>query len=378
MPLYHSAAALLSFCSTITSGSTQALGRKFSTKSFWDDVRASNATIIQYVGETLRYLLASPPQYDPVTGECLDKKHNVTVAFGNGLRPDIWNQFKDRFGVDSILEFYAATEGPFGLWNLSSNDYTAGAIGRSGLIFGGLQSLSLVLVELDWETDLPKRDPITGFCTKVGKGEPGELICKLDAENIESKFQGYYGNKGATSSKIMRDVFKTGDAWFRTGDVTRQDSNGCMYFMDRIGDTFRWKSENVSTNEVSEAVGRHPAVTEANVYGVEIPHHDGRAGCVAIAFHKDPDKDVFRSLASHVKSSLPRYAQPLFLRVMQEAGGAAQTTGTNKQQKHVLRRAGVKPSDKTVDGQLFWLKGDTYVPFQDTEWRELEAGRVKL
>lgn len=378
MPLYHSAAAVLSFCSTMLAGSTQAIGRKFSTKVFWNEVRQSNATIVQYVGETLRYLLAAPPQYDPVTGECIDKKHNVTAAFGNGLRPDIWNQFKDRFGVDTILEFYAATEGPFGLWNLSRNDHTAGAIGRSGLLYGGLQSMNLTLVELDWATDLPKRDAKTGFCTKVKAGDPGELICKLDPENINQRFQGYYGNEGATSSKIIRGVFKPGDAWFRTGDVTRWDADGRMYFMDRIGDTFRWKSENVSTVEVSEAVGRHPSVREANVYGVELPHHDGRAGCVAIAFDKNPDKTVFHSLATHVKSTLPRYAQPLFLRVLKEVGGAAQTTGTMKQQKHLLRLAGVKPSSKKSDGEMYWLKGDTYVPFEANEWQELEAGRVKL
>jgi acyl-CoA synthetase (AMP-forming)/AMP-acid ligase II len=378
MPLYHSAASLLSFCSTMLAGSTQAIGRKFSTKVFWKEVRESNATIVQYVGETLRYLLAAPPQYDPVTGECIDKNHKVTAAFGNGLRPDIWNQFKERFGVDTILEFYAATEGPFGLWNLSRNDHTAGAIGRSGLIYGGLQSLSLALVEMDWATDSPKRDASTGLCSKVKAGEPGELICKLDAENINQRFQGYYGNQGATSSKIMRGVFKPGDAWFRTGDVTRWDAEGRMYFMDRIGDTFRWKSENVSTVEVSEALGRHPLVREANVYGVQLPHHDGRAGCVAIAFDKTPDKRALHSLASHVKATLPRYARPLFLRIMKEVGGAAQTTGTMKQQKHILRLAGVEPNNKKVDGEMYWLKGDSYVPFQDDEWRELEAGRIKL
>ncbi|KHN95453.1 AMP-dependent synthetase/ligase [Metarhizium album ARSEF 1941] len=378
MPLYHSAASVLSFCSTMLAGSTQAIGRKFSTKVFWTEVRESNATIIQYVGETLRYLLAAPPQYDAGTGECMDKKHKVTAAFGNGLRPDIWNQFKDRFGVDTILEFYAATEGPFGVWNLSRNDHTAGAIGRSGLLYGGLQSLSLSVVEVDWATDLPKRDAETGFCTKVKPGAPGELICKLDPDNVSKRFQGYYGNEGATSSKIVRGVFKPGDAWFRTGDVTRWDAEGRIYFVDRIGDTFRWKSENVSTAEVSEAVGRHPSVREANVYGVELPHHDGRAGCVAIAFDKTPDQTVLRSLASHVKSSLPRYAQPLFLRVLDDVGGAAQTTGTMKQQKHLLRLAGVKPGNSTAQGELYWLHGDTYVPFQDAQWRELEAGRVKL
>lgn len=378
MPLYHSAASILAFCATVVAGSTQALGRKFSTKLFWDEVRASRATMIQYVGETLRYLLAAPEQYDPITGESLDKKHNVTVAFGNGLRPDVWNQFKDRFNVDTILEFYAATESPFGVWNLSRNDHATGAIGRSGSVYGTLQSMNLAVVLLDWETDTPRRDPKTGFCQKVTPGEPGEMICRLDPENIGKRFQGYFGNEDATASKLMRDVFKPGDAWFRTGDVTRWDAEGRIYFMDRIGDTFRWKSENVSTVEVSEAVGNHPSVTEANVYGVQLPHHDGRAGCVAIAFDRDPDKDTFRSLAGHVRKSLPRYAQPLFLRVLREVGGAAQTTGTMKQQKHILRKAGVRPSRKAADSDVYWLKGDTYVPFREKEWKQLEAGQVKL
>ncbi|KAG5985445.1 hypothetical protein E4U55_000007 [Claviceps digitariae] len=378
MPLYHSAAALLSFCSTILAGSTQAIGRKFSTSAFWNEVRESNATIIQYVGETLRYLLAAPPQHDPVTGESLDKVHKVTTAFGNGLRPDIWNAFKERFGVDTILEFYAATEGPFGVWNLSRNDHTAGAIGRSGILYSGFQSFSLALVKLDWATDSPTRDPNTGFCIKVNTGEPGELISRLDPQNIHRRFQGYYRNQGATTSKIIRDVFRKGDAWFRSGDVTRWDADGRMYFMDRIGDTYRWKSENVSTAEVSEAIGRHPSVREANVYGVQLPHHDGRAGCVAITFDVEPNKDLLRSLAGHVNSTLPRYARPLFLRVFKEVGSADQTTGTMKQQKHVLRLAGVKPGNANVEGELFWLKGDIYVPFRDREWQELEAGRVKL
>lgn len=379
MPLYHSSASVLGFCTTVISGSTQALGRKFSTKTLWEDVRASKATSVQYVGETLRYLLAAPPQYDPVTGECLDKKHNVTTVFGNGLRPDIWNKFKDRFGIDTVAEFYAATEGPAGTWNLSKNDLTAGAIGRNGWLYNAFLSLSVKLVEVDHVTDLPWRDPETGFCKSVKSGEPGEMMFKLPAEDIERRFQGYYGNAKATNSKIIRDVFVKGDAYFRTGDVIRWDSDGRVYFHDRIGDTFRWKSENVSTAEVSEAVGRHAAVREANVYGVQLPHHDGRAGCAAIGLDRAPDTETLRSLASHIRASLPRYARPLFLRVTQEVGGDAQTTGTQKQQKHKLREAGVQPSaNDEAMGALYWLNGDTYVPFGDADWRALNGGRVKL
>ncbi|KAK3182558.1 long-chain fatty acid transporter fat1 [Lecanicillium sp. MT-2017a] len=378
MPLYHSSAALLSFCATVVSGSTQALGRKFSTKTFWTEVRESGATGIQYVGETLRYLLAAPPQIDPVTGESLDRAHNVKAAFGNGLRPDIWNKFKARFGVETIAEFYAATEGTLGTWNVSKNDLTAGAIGRNGWLYRALLGPGVAIVEVDWDKDQPWRDPETGFCKRLPSGQPGEMLFRLPADDLERRFQGYYNNPKATASKVLRSVFVKDDAWFRTGDVTSWDSEGRVYFNDRIGDTFRWKSENVSTNEVSYAVGLHPSVREANVYGVELPHHDGRAGCVAINFDRAPDADVLRSLAAHVRDTLPKYAVPLFLRVVDQVGGGAQTTGTNKQQKHLLRAAGVKPEAIKDGSVLYWLKDGSYVPFGDKEWKELEGGRVKL
>ncbi|KAL7939291.1 hypothetical protein V8C35DRAFT_4882 [Trichoderma chlorosporum] len=388
MPLYHSSASILSFCATLVSGSTQALGRKFSTKSFWNECRASKATSIQYVGETLRYLLAAPPQLDPVTGEDLDKKHHVRVAFGNGLRPDIWDRVKDRFGIETVTEFYAATESPYAAWNVSSNDLGRGAIGRSGWLYSLLTGSAAAIVEVDWTTDAPARDPVTGRCRRVKPGDPGEMLYRLPAEDIETRFQGYFNNKGASNSKILRDVFKPGDAWFRSGDVLRRDADGLTFFSDRIGDTFRWKSENVSTTEVSEIVGLHPAVREANVYGVQLPHHDGRAGCVAISFNTPvPDDATLRSLAAHVKASLPSYARPLFLRLVRDVGVGSQTTGTNKQQKQNLRVAGVKPklkSETTADGadeneaELYWLRDNSYVPFREKEWRELEGGRVKL
>ena len=378
MPLYHSSAAILGFCSTLCIGSTLVIGHKFSTKTFWKEVRESNATIIQYVGETCRYLLAAPPQIDPVTGENLDKKHKVRIAFGNGLRPDIWNRFKERFGIETIAEFYAATEGTSGSWNLSSNDFARGAIGRNGTLASALLGPQIAIVQLDWETEEPWRDPQTGLCKRVPRGDPGELLYKVDAANISAKFQGYFNNPSATASKIMRDVLAKGDAWFRTGDVVRWDVEGRWFFNDRIGDTFRWKSENVSTSEVAEALGTHPAVAEANVYGVELPHHDGRAGCAAVIFASGAgDEDVsaalLDSVAAHATKSLPRFAVPLFLRVMTEM----KATGNNKQQKHVLRLQGVEPG-KVGGDRLFWLKGGRYVAFGEREWEELKAGRVRL
>ncbi|KAL2060697.1 hypothetical protein VTL71DRAFT_9338 [Oculimacula yallundae] len=376
MPLYHSSASVLGFCTSVTTGATFSLGKKFSTKSFWQEVRSSNATTIQYVGETCRYLLSAPPQIDPVTGENLDRKNNVRLAFGNGLRPDIWNRFKERFGIEAIAEFYTATESTSAAWNYSRNDFSKGAVGRIGTFGSLLFGSAATMVELDWDTEQPRRDPKTGLCIEVPKGSPGELLYKLDPADIARKFQGYFGNEGSTESKILRDVLEKGDAWFRTGDMIISDDEGRTFFSDRIGDTFRWKSENVSTNEVSEAFGTHAAVVEANVYGVELPHHDGRCGCVALVLAEEGEKErekTMRSLADHVGRELPRFAVPVFLRLTKQM----ELTGTNKQQKHVVRAQGVEPS-KMGEDELWWLRGGTYVRFSEKDWRELSGGRVKL
>lgn len=377
MPLYHTSAASLGFCNCLVIGSAFLLGHKFSTRTFWPEVRAHSATIVQYVGETCRYLLAAPPQYDPVTGEDLDSKNNVRLAFGNGLRPDIWDKFKQRFGIETICEFYAATEGPSALFNTSSNAFSSGAVGRSGLLATSTMGAGVALIETDRETEHPLRcAEINNHCVRVKMGEPGELIYRLDPADTSRAFQGYYGNAKATESKILRDVFVKGDAWYRTGDRLRWDSDGRWWFCDRIGDTFRWKSENVSTTEVSEALGLHPYINEANVYGVELPHHDGRAGCAAILLSRDLDQAMLDQVASHTKQTLPKYAVPLFLRIVSNI----EATGTNKQQKHLLRAEGVDPGKvrDTQGDKIYWLKGGTYVEFGDEDWEEMKAGRVKL
>ncbi|EFX02362.1 long-chain-fatty-acid-ligase 1 [Grosmannia clavigera kw1407] len=348
MPLYHSSAILFCFCTMLNAGGAVAVGHRFSNKTFWPDVRKFKATMIQYVGETCRYLLVAPPQIDPATNENLDKKHSVRLALGNGLRPDVWNRFKERFGIETIAEFYGATEGTLATFNLSRNDYSMGA---------------------------PWRDPRTGYCRRATVGEPGELVFKLPSDNIHKRFQGYYQNEKATQAKVMRNVFRKGDAWFRTGDVLRTSAEGMLYFHDRIGDTFRWKSENVSTTEVAHAVGLHPEVVAANVYGIEVPCHDGRAGCAAIELKDGPTAEFLDSLGQHVQQSLPRYALPLFLRVVQDS--TVHTTGTNKQQKHVLREEGVDP-EKVGSDPIFWLQDGTYKPFGRQEWELLKGAQVKL
>lgn len=377
MPLYHATAAILAFTAVLFNGSTIIIGHRFSTRSFWKEARENDATIVQYVGETMRYLLAAPRQRDPVTGEDLDKKHRVRLAYGNGMRPDVWNQVKERYGIETIGEFYSATEGFSGHWNLSSNDYAAGAIGRNGYIGELILGRTMAVVEVDYELQAPWRDPATGYCRRVPRGDAGEMLYAVDANNISEKFQGYYNNPKASETKILRDVFVKGDAWFRTGDTLRWDEEGRWYFTDRIGDTFRWKSENVSTSEVAEIIGSHPEIFEANVYGVSLPHHDGRAGCAAIVFkngYTDVPTETLDSLAAQVVENLPRYALPLFLRVTAEL----ERTGNNKQQKHVLREQGVDPSKVSASDRLYWLQGNKYVPFTAGDWEQLSAAQVRL
>ena len=346
----------------------------------------NNATIIQYVGETLRYILGVPPEIDAVTGEDLDKKHNIRLAFGNGLRPDVWNRFKERFNIPDIAEFFAATEGMSGQWNFSSNGFSAGAIGRSGILGDFYWGRRTAIVDVDHETQEPWRDPKTGLCRKVPRGVPGELLFVINSTDTKEAFQGYFRNSKATESKIMRDVLKKGDAYFRTGDMVRWDRDGLWFFSDRLGDTFRWKSENVSTSEVSEVLGSHPEIHEANVYGVVLPNHDGRAGCAAVVYHQqiangntsglalEPSRASLDSLAAHVLKNLPRFAVPLFIRVLP----AMHSTGNNKQQKHILRTEGVDPTLVSKTDRLYWLQGNTYVAFGQRDWDRLKSGQVKL
>lgn len=370
MPLYHTSASVLGLCVALTACVPLIMLPKFSPRTFMQQAAETKATTIQYVGEMCRYLVSSPPSV-------YDKSHSVRLAFGNGLRPDVWQKFKDRFNIPTIAEFYGATEAPTASWNISHNDFTRGAIGQSGLLMRLLFSPTQAFVRHDHDTDAPFRDPRTSFCTQCAVNEPGEMIMKLDPANIADKFQGYHGNSKANSGKILRNVFAKDDAWYRSGDLLRRDSEGRTWFVDRIGDTFRWKGENVSTAEVSESLGRHPALREANVYGVSLPGHDGRAGCAAIvlADGKTLDAGLASDLAAHARKTLPRYAVPIFLRLVQ----GFEVTGTMKQTKNVLRNEGVDPANMGGD-KIFWLPpaGEAYVEFTKRDWEHMAGGSVKL
>jgi acyl-CoA synthetase (AMP-forming)/AMP-acid ligase II len=365
-------------CSTLRAGSTLSLSAKFSHKTFWPEVVASNATIVHYVGETCRYLLAAPPSP-------LDKKHKLRAAVGNGLRPDVWEKFKTRFGIDTIYEFYGATEAPGGLFNRSSNAFSSGAIGRSGALADWLFSSRMCIISIDTSQSPPQpmRSSDTRLCILSPQNEPGELLYRLDPADIPARFQGYFNNPTANTSKILRDVKKQGDAWYRSGDIVRKDNEGRWWWVDRAGDTFRWKAENVSTAEVADVLGKHDAVQEACVYGVAVPRHDGRAGCAAVVL-KDgsgdgktlvPTDAALKGLAEHVTKELPGFARPVWLRVTREL----QTTGTNKQMKSVLQSEGIEPG--VVEGKgdvLYWLREGRYVRFGTRDMQRLEGGGVKL
>jgi len=375
MPLYHSSASVLGVCQVLGPGAAIIVAPRFSPRLQMKYATDTKATVMQYIGEMCRYLVTSPPTP-------YDRTHKLRLAFGNGMRPDVWQKFIDRFNIPVVCEFYGATEAPGASFVYSRNGFYRGAIGRAGWLARTLVGGQQALIRHDTSTDEPWRDPKTGLCARVATNEPGELIYLIDRANIADKFQGYLGNSKASDGKILFDVFKKGDAFYRSGDLIRRDGDGHLWFVDRIGDTFRWKGENVSTAEVAEVLGSHTALREANVYGVTLPNHDGRAGCAAIGLaegqHSGPGlpASLARDLATLAKKRLPKYAVPLFLRVVREID----VTGTFKHQKVALRNAGVDP-EKTDGDELYWLPSstaDTYEPFGKREWDRIAGGSAKL
>ncbi|CAC9892227.1 unnamed protein product [Aureobasidium pullulans] len=335
--------------------------------TFFASATASKATMMQYIGEMCRYLLSTPPSP-------FDKSHTIRMAFGNGLRPDVWQKFKERFNILEIAEFYSATEAVGGSFIKSKNNFGLGAVGRAGTTLQTLMGSQTAIVKHDVETGEPYRNS-SNLCERVNPGESGEYINALDPNNISDKYVGYYGNQKASDSKILRDVFKAGDAWYRSGDLLRKDTQGRLFFVDRIGDTYRWKSENVSTNEVAEALSTSPHIEEINVYGVALPNHDGRAGCAAVMLKSAPSSQVLKEIAAHAREKMPKFAIPLFLRVVKEF----EVTGTAKYTKHGLREQGVDPGKVGEDG-LFWLPvgAEAYTEFGKRDWDGVVGGGVKL
>jgi fatty-acyl-CoA synthase len=324
LPMYHSAGGVLATGAALVGGGSVVVREKFSAREFWSDIFQWDCTLFQYIGELCRYLLHTGVHPH-------EAEHRIRMACGNGLRPDIWNAFKTRFRIPRILEFYAATEGVVSLSNI---DEKPGSIGRIPPYLA--HRFPVTLVRLDIENNAPIRNG-QGFCIPCGTNEIGEAVGKILVAplNFGSRFDGYTDEE-ASEQKILRNVFEPGDAWFRTGDLMRKDDKGYFYFVDRIGDTFRWKGENVATSEVSEAICAFPGVKEAAVYGVTIPGTDGRAGMAALVTDKDLDLAAFRA---HLINRLPQYARPLFLRIRKDI----EITTTFKHTKNALVRQGYEP-----------------------------------
>ena len=329
LPLYHSTGGLVGVGPALLNGGRLILRRKFSTSSFWRDVNTSGATMFVYIGELCRYLVNGPPQ----EGE---RGHKIRLAFGNGLRPDVWPDFQSRFAIPEILEFYGSTEGNVSLFNF---DGKQGAIGRVPKFLK--KQINIRLVAFDVDTEEPVR-LASGLVREASAGEIGEAIGMI-GDNIRHDFSGY-ADKAASEKKILTDVFRRGDRWFRTGDLMRQDSEGYFYFVDRIGDTFRWKGENVSTAEVEQRLADAPGVNEVIAYGVPVPGADGKAGMVTLVVE---GRFSAKDFAVWADEQLPPYARPVFVRLAK----TLETTGTFKYRKVDLVAEGFDPAK--IDGQIY-------------------------
>ncbi|MEQ0924425.1 long-chain-acyl-CoA synthetase [Acinetobacter schindleri] len=353
LPLYHATGMVVCWCGVIAGAGTFAIRRKFSTSSFWKDVQKFDASAIGYVGELCRYLMDAPSSE-------LEKGHRVKKMIGNGMRPNIWDKFKNRFGIEEVLELYASSEGNVGFSNVFNFDNTV-----------GFSPTPYAIVEFDKDKNEPVRDA-KGHCKRVKKSTTGLLIGKITRR---SPFDGYTDPE-KNKSVIMKDVFCKGDAYFNTGDLVRDIGFRHAQFVDRLGDTFRWKGENVSTTEVENMLTEYDKIVEAVVYGVEIPNTNGRAGMAAITLKPEAelnDTDL-KEMLSCFKKCLPAYSVPVFLRIQQQV----ETTGTFKYQKNKLKEQAFDPS-KTNERLLVCLPGaDAYCDVTEEVFTNIQAYQYRF
>jgi fatty-acyl-CoA synthase len=359
LPMYHSVGGVAATGALLVRGGSVVIREKFSAREFWDDVVNWDCTLFQYIGELCRYLVNAPVH------PC-ERRHRLRMCCGNGLRADIWEKFQSRFAIPRILEFYAATEGNVSLYNVEGK---AGAVGRVPPFLA--HRFPLALAKFDVQTGAPARDA-NGRCIRCATDEIGEAIGRIGSgpENAGGEFEGYTG-AADTQQKILCDVFEPGDAWYRTGDLMRMDAGGFFYFVDRIGDTFRWKGENVATSEVAAVLTEFPGIKEATVYGVPVPGTEGAAGMAAVVAEGPLDLLEFRH---HLARRLPPYARPLFLRLKDSIA----TTATFKHRKSELAREGF---DLTVVRDKIYFddaERQAYVPLDPALFAQIDGGRLRL
>ncbi|MFO2464161.1 long-chain-acyl-CoA synthetase [Pseudomonas sp. 15FMM2] len=351
LPLYHATGLCVCWGAAIAGASGFAIRRRFSASRFWDDVRKFNATTVGYVGELCRYLIDQPPT-------ARDRANRVVKMIGNGLRPGIWTQFKERFGVDHVCELYAASDGNIGFTNVLNFDNTI-----------GFSLMHWALVDYAHDTCEPIRGS-NGFMREVQKGGQGLLLARIDDK---APFDGYTDPE-KNRKVVLSDVFEKGDRYFNTGDLLRSIGFGHAQFVDRLGDTYRWKGENVSTTEVENFLLQHPQICEVVAYGVQINNTNGRAGMAAITPTESLASLDMRELLQFAQSQLPTYAVPLFLRIKVKM----ETTGTFKYQKVKLKEQAFDPEKTGEDPVYAWLPGaDSYVPVTSQLVAEIQGGKYR-
>jgi fatty-acyl-CoA synthase len=359
LPMYHTVGGVLAIGATLVGGGRVFIRERFSAREFWDDVVREGCTVFMYIGELCRYLVNSPPHQN-------ERGHRLRLCCGNGLRPDIWTAFQSRFAIPKIVEFYAATESNVSLFNIEGKP---GAVGRIPWFLRS--QFQTKIVRYDIERQAPVRN-VQGLCEEAATGEIGEALGRIfhDPSKPASRFEGY-SNAADNEAKILRNVFTQGDTWFRTGDLMRQDEDGYYYFIDRIGDTFRWKGENVSTTEIAEVMGVFSGIHEANVYGVQVPGHEGRAGMAAVACDDNLD---LAALRAWLKAHLPDYARPLFLRIRTEID----KTATFKQRKIDMTKEGFDPAQ--IGDAVFFddPRAGAYVRMDERLYGQIVSGEVRL
>ena len=355
LPLYHATGGVCAVGAALLNGGLFILPRRFSATQFWDEIIATKATMFVYIGELCRYLVNQPPRPQ-------DRDSQLRMVFGNGLRPEVWRKLRTRFRIPEILEFYGATEGNVSMFNF---DGRIGAVGRAPRYMR--KYFNVRLIRFDVESEAPIRGA-NGLCLEARPGEIGECVGEIGAD-ARRAYVGY-ADQAASRSKVLADVFKRGDAFFATGDLMRQDRDGYFYFVDRIGDTYRWKGENVSTTEVAERLAAAPGVKEANVFGVRVGRLDGKAGMAALV--AGPEFQI-KELKARLDAELPDYAQPMFIRLQP----AIETTGTFKYRKLDLAAEGFDPEQ--VREPLYYRSPEKgYVKLTKATYAKIIAGEVRL
>jgi fatty-acyl-CoA synthase len=359
LPMYHSVGGVVATGALVVRGGSVVIARKFSAGRFWDEVVRWECTLFQYIGELCRYLVRAAPNPN-------EQRHRLRLACGNGLSGAIWRDFQARFALPRIVEFYAATEGNFSLFNLEGEP---GAIGRLPGFMA--HRFPVAIVAFDPDAGAPRRGA-DGRCIRCARGEAGEAIGRISTAGGDPahRFEGYT-SATETEHKVLRDVFEPGDAWLRTGDLMRIDEHGFFRFVDRVGDTFRWKGENVSAAEVAGVVEACPGIEAAAVYGVEVPHADGRAGMTAVVTNAKFELGVLRA---RLAEALPGYARPLFVRIV----AALPTTETFKKATHRLATEGFDPAQIQDPLYIDDPAGGGYAPLTPEIFEHIARGELRL